>query len=745
MISSIKSISNADEFQKVIEEWNTRESYHPAVWHLSPGVYELKIHLPPFVKLKGSGIGLTTVKLLDTITLESNNLIEDITVEYYYDGSSDGVSELESFQLCVINCVAYLEQMYQPLDLIFSNEVVFRNCHINLYNLEACYVFNILSGNLKLENVKLTHQVLDREVTNLQSIHNLFTLNYLCQLEILGCDFNYETKTGNTFLFSGNISQIDVKNSQIVLHSPLSLENTYLFYLVSTKLNIYHSKLENRVSEGNLFFWDVENNLDFQNLLSNFQIKNGKMIIQKLVNDKNSWRLVSFLSGFCFQGQKYIFERVEDLEEEYVIELGSLEVQDVELQLEPEIQLLFLVSVSHSFLLDREKKSWVEDITDNYILYIQDVTYQNGKEVSHLSQMLDHTISYDFIRGSLQVDNLKVKDISSLQMSQIFKCDRGYSLLDKKKVGSESIDLTLGESSVTGIYDFASGNNIRCEGHYATVLGHQNEVSASHSVTLGNHLVNKLDGAVVLGKYNSYESEDPNQIFVLGNGDDEKRSNAMVVFQNGDMKVQNSIEAYSFTDSVCSVTEGNIQGVQNLEVEGKIFVNDSLEVEGSIMGYTVTTNLIPTRVLETAGEIVTTCQLDLRDFISPSRYNGLITRVNTTCKYLMKIDEEIQGVIYQMEVICLETPNRQDIRFMVSNYQNVGEIEEDMIDVVSSYEWKKGKRNVESEKFKFDWDYEKNPYFLYLAREVDNAHYQDYGEKMMEGKFLIRFRGAKLF
>ena len=59
--------------------------------------------------------------------------------------------------------------------------------------------------------------------------------------------------------------------------------------------------------------------------------------------------------------------------------------------------------------------------------------------------------------------------------------------------------------------------------------------------------------------------------------------------------------------------------------------------------------------------------------------------------------------------------------------------------------WKKGKRIVEEEKFKFDWDYEKNPYFLYLAREVDNPHYQDYGEKMMEGKFLIRFRGAKLF
>lgn len=744
MESMVKSISNAEEFQKVLTEWNTLETYLPAVWHLLPGVYELKINLPPFVKIKGSGIGLTTVKLLDTLTLESNNIIEDITLEYSNDGSGNAVSELESFQLCVINCKSYLEQMYQPLDLIFSNQVVLRNCEINLFDLEGCYVFNILSGNLKLENVKLTHQVLDREVVNLHSIHNLFTLNYLCQLEILSSDFNYETKSGNTFLFSGNISQIDIRNSQIVLHSALSLENTYLFYLVSTKLNIHHSKLENRVSEGNLFFWDVENNLDFQNLLSNFQIKNGKMIIQKLGDDKNSWRLVSFLSGFCFQGQKYIFERVEDMEEQYVIDLGYLEVEDIELQLEPEIQLLFLVSVSHSFLLDRNKNSWLQEIPDNYILHIQNVINQNGKQVSQLSQVLEHTVSYDFIQGSLQVDNLQVKDISSLQMSQIFKCDRGYSLLDKEKVGSESIDLTLGDSSITGIYNFASGNNIQSEGHYAMVLGHHNKVSASHSVTLGNHLSNKLDGSIVLGKYNN-ELEDPNLILVVGNGNEKKRKNAMVIYQNGDMKVQNTLEAVNLTDGVCSIGEGNIQGVQNLEVEGHIFVNNSLEVEGSIRGYSVTSNLIPTRVLETAGEIVTTCQLDLRDFISPTRYNSLITKDNTNSKYVMQIDEEIQGVIYQIEVICLETPNRQDMRFMVSSYQNIVELDSDMIDLVSSYEWKKGKRIVEEEKFKFDWDYEKNPYFLYLAREVDNPHYQDYGEKMMEGKFLIRFRGAKLF
>ena len=46
-------------------------------------------------------------------------------------------------------------------------------------------------------------------------VHNLFTLNYLCHLEVKNCDIKYQTKIANTFLFSGNISLITINNTQL--------------------------------------------------------------------------------------------------------------------------------------------------------------------------------------------------------------------------------------------------------------------------------------------------------------------------------------------------------------------------------------------------------------------------------------------------------------------------------------------------------------------------------------------------
>ena len=78
------------------------------------------------------------------------------------------------------------------------------------------------------------------------------------------------------------------------------------------------------------------------------------------------------------------------------------------------------------------------------------------------------------------------------------------------------------------------------------------------------------------------------------------------------------------------------------------------------------------------------------------------------------LDETLQGLIYEMEVICIETPNRQDIRFIVSQDDNLSdEIEGSFIDIISSYVWKKGNRTIEREKIKFDWNYDVPKYYLY--------------------------------
>ena len=76
MDSVIKYISNVVEFQEVLLKQRSQTQYQPCVWNLSPGCFELALDLPPFIKIKGSGIGLTILKLVSACSLESNNIIE---------------------------------------------------------------------------------------------------------------------------------------------------------------------------------------------------------------------------------------------------------------------------------------------------------------------------------------------------------------------------------------------------------------------------------------------------------------------------------------------------------------------------------------------------------------------------------------------------------------------------------------------------------------------------------------------
>ena len=155
-----------------------------------------------------------------------------------------------------------------------------------------------------------------------------------------------------------------------------------------------------------------------------------------------------------------------------------------------------------------------------------------------------------------------------------------------------------------------------------------------------------------------------------------------------------------------------LKKLKNIEVEGTVFVNQDLQVEGEIKGITVLENTIPMDIIQIGGERLTTWKLDLSNFISPAKYGKVINLIDSKSNYLATLDEKKHGVIYQMEVICLETPNRKDIRFILTNNKclwngssnNIGN-EEEVIDVISSYEWKKGKRIVEIDKFRDEYNY----------------------------------------
>ena len=112
--------------------------------------------------------------------------------------------------------------------------------------------------------------------------------------------------------------------------------------------------------------------------------------------------------------------------------------------------------------------------------------------------------------------------LSQVSLQHVCRQDQGYSMLKKEKVGTESIDLTTGESLVSGAFNFAAGYLNIVEGNYATVLGNNNQVLSSNSLTIGNNLVNKFRDCIILGRYNIPEYDWKQKLLVVGNGIKEK-------------------------------------------------------------------------------------------------------------------------------------------------------------------------------------------------------------------------------
>ena len=114
------------------------------------------------------------------------------------------------------------------------------------------------------------------------------------------------------------------------------------------------------------------------------------------------------------------------------------------------------------------------------------------------------------------------------------------------------------------------------------------------------------------------------------------------------------IESNSLSDGIVQIEEGNITNIQNMEVEDNLFVCQDLHVEGEIKGFSIKDNC---QVLNIGGEIITTIKLDLSKFVSPSHYGGVISP-RDTYKGILLTDENINGIIYEMEVTCLTELNR---------------------------------------------------------------------------------------
>ncbi|MCH2196552.1 tail fiber domain-containing protein [Kordia sp.] len=112
----------------------------------------------------------------------------------------------------------------------------------------------------------------------------------------------------------------------------------------------------------------------------------------------------------------------------------------------------------------------------------------------------------------------------------------------------------LNSNSFSGAdYSFAFGNSAETRAAYSMAFGRTVDTYGDYSLGFGDHVITRSYGEVVLGAYNTdyvpnsaTAVDGADRLFVLGNGTASARSNALTVFKNGTININ---DAYSFPNS----------------------------------------------------------------------------------------------------------------------------------------------------------------------------------------------------
>ena len=742
-------VSPEKSIRRILEDIKKVENIEHFIIQLLPGTYQEDFILPSFVSLRGYGKDNTKIIITKKLELESDSQIMDVTLEYI------NAELLEELEIIYINCQDYKLSFMKDNQRQYSNEVIISNVNINIYNFISGNVIYLLSGNLRLDKVRIHSNILleDEKLSVYNNI--LFRIGYFCSLLLIDTEIDYETMLDNSFIFYSELSRIEIKNSQIRMNSKLDNNNTYLFFNTYSHLQIQYSRLENNIKGGQIIFLNTDEELITSDTISNIRIENQTLYIRSFLPDYICNKIILFMKGIIYDGETYIFSNKKELEECIVIDLhltGS--TKEVEYELEPFVEYLFGIDIQDSFLLENSVESFYESQNfDNYLLQLSNLNLQYKNFNSHLTSNLKHSYSWDNIEGKFSVPLLESHSFPENTFQSLFSNKIGFSLLPKEKIGYQTVDLSFGELDICseGKNAFTTGYHNQSFGDYSTTLGYNNKTNGDYSLTCGQHLENNFSYSLCLGKYNNKEYDIINKVLVVGNGSAEKRKDAFIVYENGTVLVEKKIQAPEITTGIISMLEGNISNVENMEIINNLYVDEDVYVEGEIKGQQLNT---VSNVINIGGEVITTLKINLSNYMSPHNYGGIIYPEKEIYGSLLDLKETINGLVYQVEITCISAPNRGDIRFFLCNIPDLkrGFVLEKLLSydmdntiyLTSNYEWKKGSRLVIDNKIQTEMDYD-GTYSLYLARETEKTNQTELTPLLLSGKFLVRIYGTEVF
>ena len=720
----IIQLTNQDNIPETIANLINNNNY---IIQLEPGIYQDLVDIPSGIVIRGSGKELTKIILNESITIYNQTQLQDLTIEF-----SNTLLQDDLYLLTI-----------KADNRDFAHYINLTNINIELYNFIGGKVFNVLGGIITLKEVSISNKLLEEEI---ESVSNniLFYGIYFAEINLVRCHIDYETLLGNTFLFYSELTKINIQDSNLILNSKEKLPNTFLFYLNYSHLIVNNSMLENRIESGQLLWLDNSESIIPKQVISNLRIEKNNLYIRSYLRDSIYNKIILFLKGIRYQKNNYIFNYSQEYDTKIVISLHlSSSNKSVDYLLEPEVEYLFQIDIKNTLVRENSELGLLDSILKkkNYLTNLQNINL----ETANFSGLVSNSLLYNYQTQELSTYQINLQNYNNILGKDILSYQKGYSLLEKEEIGFYSLDLSTGDSknSARGIFSNNFGHNNSTIGDFGTTLGINNITEGLESISIGSNLKNNYHKGICLGYYNKETLLD--KLLVVGNGTSDKRSNALLLDKNGNLCIKNSITSKILTDGKIRIEDGNITNVSNLEVLDNIYVDQDLYVEGELRGLQIE----KMDILNISGTIITTIKIDLSNYKSPKHYGCIIGHNNG---WIPKLDTH-NGLIYRTEITCLETPNRTDIRFILSNLQNlrVGcQMEklseykkENHFELAASYEWCRGKRVVEEELFKLDYNYGLPEMNLYLVREVNNSNYQEIGELNLTGKFMVKIIGIE--
>ena len=443
----------------------------------------------------------------------------------------------------------------------------------------------------------------------------------IAELNIRNSIINLNTDIDKAFILSGELSKINIYTSHFTMknnnYSKTFNTDNFIIFNTFCNISIKDSFFINKRENGKILFMDNENFVSKKQVINNLTLKNKKIIIKTFLRNIADNKILLSAEGFKYQDKKYIFSNKYILDDKLVFDLHILSDSLDNINYNKNVRILYLykLDISNSCIEENHLSSdFMEKVIfpENYIVTISNTNLISKKFSGIINKHLNEEnmlvgsyidskgnintskdiYSKKIVSDGILLDNIGLKKYRHNQ-------NEGYSLLyEAKKLGDKSIDFSFikdykffKEFPYKNYDDFGSYGDLSCsfgyknlsEGQLSFSIGYNCHSYGFGSFSGGLGTYTYEDFGFTIGKYNSNYNLN-NRLFTIGNGeDDNNRSDALVVYDDGSLYVKKSIVADTFSDGVAYLSNGDLLGLNNLETDN-IIIDEDIKLDGYMLG-----------------------------------------------------------------------------------------------------------------------------------------------------------------